>query len=88
MGVKVHMTPLISPYKNAQGIVEVHGNTIGECLKHLVEEYPRLQLFDKDGALLAYLGVYVNKEMVDPRKLDTPVRDGDELFMILMFDGG
>lgn len=69
-------------------VAEVNGSTVGECLKHLVEQFPKLKLFDKDGELLAYLGVYINGESAYPDELRRPVRDGDELSIIPAVDGG
>ena len=88
MGIKVHIHTIFSQYTNNQRIVEVNGDTVGECLEHLVEQFPKLKLLDKDGELLAYIGIYVNGELADPKKLDKPVKDGDEISIILMFDGG
>jgi len=88
MGIKVRISSLLSQYSNNQRIAEVNGDTVGECLKHLVEQFPKLKLFDKDGKLFAYLGIYVNGESAYPEELDKPVKDGDELSIILMIGGG
>jgi len=79
MSIKVHSGPLLSRYTDAQGIIEVDGDTVGECLRHLVKRFPKLELFDKNGKLLDYFGIYVNGESAYPNELDTPVKDGDEL---------
>ena len=87
MAIKVDVGPL-SYYANNQRIVEVNGDTVGECLKHVEEQFPELELFDKDGNLLNYLGIYINGESAYPEELDKLVTDGDEIFIILMIDGG
>ena len=88
MTIKVHTGPLLSPYTNNQRTVEVNGDTVNKCLKHLTEQFPKLNLFDKDDKLLDYLCIYVNGEITDLEKVDKPVKDGDELSIILMFSGG
>jgi len=95
MGIKVHISSLLSHYTNNQRIAEVNGGTVSECLKHLTEQFSKLKLFDKDGRLRAYFSIYVNREPMysrslsgDPKKLDTPVKDGDEIAIILMVGGG
>ncbi|MFC2002037.1 MoaD/ThiS family protein [Chloroflexota bacterium] len=88
MSIKVNTGPLLSQSTNKQQIVEVNGNTVGECLRNLVEQFPRLKLFEKDGQLLAYIEIYINGESAYPQELDKPVKDGDELSIILMIDGG
>jgi len=88
MSIKVHNSPLLYQYTNKQQTVEVDGNTIGECLNHLVEKFPNLELFDKEGKLLDYVTIYVNGESSYTQGLDHPVKDGDEISILLMIDGG
>ncbi len=54
----------------------------------MIEQFPNLKLFDTDGKLLAYLDVYVNGESAYPEGLKKPVKDEDELSIILMIGGG
>ena len=92
MGIKVHIGPLLSDYTDNQRLTEVKGDTVGECLKHLVEQFPKLKVFAKDGKLLSYqdchLGVFINGGITYPSELAKPVKDGDELSIILMISGG
>ncbi len=90
MGIKVHISPLLSQYTNNQRIVEVNGSTVDECLKNLVEQFPSIEkvLFNEHGKLLSYLGIYVNEESTYPEELIRPVKDGDELSITLMISGG
>ncbi len=92
MSTKVHIGPLLSDYTNNQHIAEVNGDTIIKCLKHLIEQFPKLKVFMKDNKLLVYqdcfLGVFVNGEIVHAKELDKPVKDGDELSIIFMIGGG
>ena len=89
MSIKVHINLLLRQYTNDRDIVEVNGNTVGECLKDLEEQFPTLKLFNKDGELLLQLGVFELREgMLYPNKLDKPIRDGDELSIITMIGGG
>lgn len=96
MSVKVHISSLFSHFTDNQRVAEVNGGTIGECLKHLEAQFPKLKLFHEDGKLLSHLSIYVNKEPTysrslgggDPRKLDTPIKNGDEVSIIVMIGGG
>ena len=92
MGIKIHIDSLLSDYTNNQQTVEVNGGTVSECLQHLAEQFPELIPFTKEGKLLVYqdcyLGVFVNGEIVYPKEMDKPVKDGDELSVILMVGGG
>ena len=88
MVIKVDTGLIFSRYTNNQRTVEVGGSTVGECLNHLVEQFPKLTLFDEDGELLVYIAIAVNGELTYPERLDKPVRDGDELSIIPTIDGG
>ena len=90
MSIKVHVGPLLSQYTNNQGIAEVHGDTVGQCLNHLVKQFPRIKkaLFHKNGELLNYIEVYVNEESSYPEELAKPVKPGDELHILFTVDGG
>ncbi len=88
MSIKVNISSILSHYTNNQSVAEVNGDTIGECLKHLGEQFPKLDLFDKDGKVLAHLGILINGEIAYSKKLTEPVKDGDELTIILMIGGG
>ncbi len=88
MSIKVRISSLLSRYINNQRIVEVNGDTVGECLKHLEKQFSKLKLFEKDGRLLSFVNIYINKEIVFPNELTKPVKDGDELSIMLMIGGG
>jgi adenylyltransferase/sulfurtransferase len=90
MSIKVHIGPLLSQYTDNQGIAEVNGDTVGQCLDHLVKQFPRIKkaLFHDNGELLNYIEVYVNEESSYPEELTKPVKPGDELHILFMIDGG
>ena len=73
-----------------QTTIEVSGDTTGQCLNHLVKQFPALEkeIFDKDGKLLNYLSIFVNREIAFPEELTKPVKDGDELDIIPIIGGG
>ena len=75
---------------NEQAIVEVSGNTTGQCLKHLVKQFPAIEkeIFGKDGKVLDYLSIVVNREVAFPNELATPVKDEDEIHIIPIIGGG
>ena len=92
MSIKVHVDSLLADYTNNQRTAEVKGSTVSECLKNLAEQFPELIPFTKDGKLLVYkdcyLGVFLNGEIVYHKEVDKPVKDGDEISIILMVGGG
>ena len=91
MSIKLHLHwDTWQRLTNGQATVEVNGNTTGECLKDLVRQFPAIEkeLFDKDGKLLEYLSVFVNREIVFPDEMAVPVKDRDELHLIPLIGGG
>ena len=71
-------------------MVEVEGNRVGDCLDHLVRQYPGMKeaLFDKRGKLLNVIEIYVNMKSTYPDELATRVTDGDKIHITLMLAGG
>ncbi|MFO7996398.1 MAG: MoaD/ThiS family protein [Dehalococcoidia bacterium] len=90
MAVKINIHPFLSQQTNNQDVVEVNGSTVGECLHQLVAQFPGLKpwLFEKDGRLNRLVEIYVNTESSYPEELAKPVRDGDELHIIVIIAGG
>ena len=90
MSVTINLHPNLLQFTNDQAVIEVKGNTVGQCLDDLVRQFPwiRQGLFGKDGKLLNYVDIYVNQESSYPEELAKPVKDGDELHITLIIAGG
>jgi molybdopterin converting factor small subunit len=90
VSVKINIHPFLSHYTNNQDVVEVNGTTVGQCLKQLVARFPELRpwLFEKDGKLNRLVEIYVNTESSYPEELAKPVKDGDELYIVIIISGG
>jgi len=90
VSVKINLHPNLYSFTSSQAVVEVKGNTVGECLNQLVKQFPKLKsmLLDEKGRLLNYVEVYVNRESTYPEELAKPVRDGDELHITPIIAGG
>ena len=71
-------------------VVEVSGNTVGECLNQLVTQFPGMkkQLFTKSGNLFDNIIISVNGISAYPEQLAKSVKDGDELKIVFMISGG
>jgi len=56
----------------------------------LVSRFPELRkwLFEKDGKLNRLVEIYVNAESSYPEELSKPVKDGDELHILIIISGG
>jgi molybdopterin converting factor small subunit len=90
MSVQIDIPPLLRHLTDGETAAEVKGSTVGECLNHFVRQYPKTKrrLFDKEGKLLRYVEVCVNKATTYPEELATPVNDGDEISIVYVISGG
>ena len=71
-------------------VVEASGSTVGECLNHLVKQFPGMkkQLFTKTGNLYDNIIISVNGDSAYPEQQAKPVKDGDELNIVFIVAGG
>jgi len=87
MSVKIKIHSLLIEFTENNEVVEVEGSTVGECLDQLVLKFPAIKekIFKKEGVLLNTTEILVNGEDPYPDDLAEPVRDGDEVYIIMMF---
>ncbi len=90
VSVKINVHPLLTHLTDNQHVVEVKGNTVGQCLDQLVTRYPGLRewVFDKKGKLSKTFDIYLNMESTYPEELAKPVKDGDEIHLVMIISGG
>jgi molybdopterin converting factor small subunit len=90
MPVKVHIHTTHRRFTNGLDVVPVEGNTVGECLGQLIQQFPGMEkaLFAQKNKLLNVVEVYVNHTSAYPNELLKPVKDGDEIHLIIMLAGG
>ena len=88
--VKVNIPSYMRPFTNTMELVEVNGSTVGKCLNHLIKQFPDIkgQLFSKNGDLFENIIISVNGESAYPEQLVKPVKEGDELNILLIIGGG
>ncbi len=88
--VKINIPSYMRSFTNKMEAVEVNGSTVGKCLNHLVEQFPGIkgQLFSKHGNLFENIIISINGESAYPKQLTKPVKEGDELNILLIIGGG
>ena len=91
MAKKVRIPTPLRKLTNNEEIVEVDGATIGDAITELQSRYPGIKerIVDEKGEVRRFVNVYVNEE--DIRFLQnqaTPLKDGDEVSIILAIAGG
>ena len=90
MGINVHIHTTHRKFTGGSEVVAVEGNTVGECLNHLIREFPGMEkaLFVKRDKLLNNVEVYLNHASAYPNELLKPVKDGDDIHLVVMLTGG
>jgi molybdopterin converting factor small subunit len=90
MPVRVHIHTTHRQFTNGLEVISVEGNTVGECLSNLVQQYPGMEkaLFTKKDKLLNVVEVFVNDASAYPNELSKPVKDGDKITLLVMLAGG
>lgn len=89
MGIEISLHKTHRRYTDGKEIVEVQGNTVGECLQDLVKKYPPLdkEIF-KNKKLNSLIEVYLNGASAYPNELAKPVKDGDRISLVYMLSSG
>ena len=90
MSVKVSLHKTHRQFTDGLEVVEVQGETVGDCLRHLAKEYPGIgeALLEEKGELRRHIEVFLNLQSTYPLELATPVKDGDEIHVTVMLAGG
>jgi molybdopterin converting factor small subunit len=90
MSINLVVPSYLLQYTDNNEEIEVDGGTVDECLKYLVRQYPPIRdiLYDKNGKLHSYVGIYVNGEDIYPDEQGRAVRNGDKINVIYMITGG
>ncbi len=87
------VTVTLHPYLNEGGgeaKVDLGGSTVRECLKELVGRFPAMQakLFAKPDKLHGYIEILVNGRPTMPLELAYPLKDGDDMAILVFLSGG
>lgn len=71
-------------------MVEIDCRTTGECLENLESRFPDIKkmIRDKRGQLRPYCQILVNSKSTYPNELTTPVKDGDQIDIVIFVTGG
>jgi molybdopterin converting factor small subunit len=90
VSVTIHLHPDLWYLADNNETAETTGETVGECIERLIGRYPGLQdlIFYNNGMLQTFIEIYVNRKAAYPNELEWPVKDGDEIHVMMTIAGG
>ena len=90
MPVRVKLSNLLRQATDWQEIVVVDAQTPEACLQAVVTQFPdvRKWVYDKNGKMWDRIQFFLNGQRIGRDQLDKPIRDGDELHVLLNIGGG
>ena len=88
--IRIFVNNYLMKYTNKQKIIDVTGNTVFQRLQNLISKFPGTRdiLFDKNGNLIDYVEIYINKESAEPEPLILLTQPGDQVHILFTIDGG
>ena len=90
MSITIKIPSILKKYTGEQETIEVEGRNIPECLGGLEAKLPEMRrwLYDKEGKRRPQIWFFVNGEKLFPDELNRPLKDGDEVSILLAISGG
>lgn len=75
---------------NLPGEVITHGNTVGDCLRDFILQFPGSDkwIFNHKGELSPHVLIFINAESAHSADLNDPVKENDNLLLVAMIAGG
>jgi len=90
LSVRIRIHPLLQDIAHGQEIVEVEGKNVRACIVDLEKKFPGMEelIFEKKGKLLKQVKIFINGQTSSPNELATPVKDGDEISILMLLSEG
>ncbi len=90
MATKIHLYSNLQRFTENQSLVEVDGNTVGQCLQNLTARYSALHkiIFAQNGQLLSNVYISINLNSASSEPLEKTVKARDQIYIILIVAGG
>jgi molybdopterin converting factor small subunit len=90
VSIKINVQYFLPHLTGDRDEVEVQGNTVGQCLEQLVARYPKLKrwVFKDNHELTDFIEIAINMESLQTDALSQSVKDGDQIYLVMMLTGG
>ena len=90
MAVTIRLHPYFQDITGTGELVKATGNSVIEIINDLERQYPGIKehLVDRRGRIQGFAELFVNSDIVHPNQTDMPVKDGDEIEILMIVAGG
>lgn len=91
MGIQIKIPTPLRKLTDGKDMVEVSATSVGEALDALESAHPgiKTKICDDSGNVRRFINVYANQDDIRfQEKLETPLKDGDEVSIIPAIAGG
>ncbi len=85
---QIKLAQIFQQFTDNQGIVEVHGSTVFECINELINKYPETRKWIFGSASTPNVMILLNQNLILPDKLDKKVTPTDKIEIYPMIAGG
>lgn len=89
--VEVKVPTLLRDCTGGMSTITLSAGTLSEALARLQEQYPllKIHLYEEDGKLRPHVLIFYNKDSIGwLKKLDVPLKAGDQLEILQAVSGG
>ena len=90
MTVEINIPAFLQPLTCGVSNFNVSGQTLGECLDGLVQQFPglRTRLYTGNGVLHKGINIFINSGRARHGDLTIPIDDGDKIHITYVTVGG
>jgi hypothetical protein len=90
MTVEVRLSNLLRQATDWRERIEVNARTPEECIQAVLTDFPdvRKWIYDKHGRMWDRIQFFVNGKRIGRDELSDPMKEGDELHILLNIGGG
>jgi molybdopterin converting factor small subunit len=88
--IRIRFSTFLSERIGDISSVEVSATTVGASLRELTNRYPELVrlVWIKEDAVSPMLAVFLNDQLIEPGRMGTSVKPGDEIDLLAAVSGG
>ena len=86
MSIKIEIPFYMRKVTNGREIIELNGNTVGECIADFIRQFPDAKdWFDPQNPIV---WIVLNQTIVNFDQMDKKLKEGDNLSLVMVIGAG